>query len=35
MIVDGTLAVRRYEQRTYGAADPVDVAPVFRLAFSC
>ena len=35
LIVDGTLAVRRYEQRTYGDADPEDVAAVCRLAFSC
>jgi glutamine synthetase len=35
MIVDGTLAVRRYEQRTYGGASAEDVASVFRLAFSC
>ncbi len=34
VIVDGTLAVRRYEQRTYGSADPEQVAAAFRLAFS-
>ena len=34
-IVEATLAVRRYEQRTYGAAEPADVAQVCRLAFSC
>jgi glutamine synthetase len=35
VIVDGTLAVRRYEHRTYGDATPADAAAVFRLAFSC
>ena len=35
LIVDGTLAVRRYEQRTYADVAPEDVAAVFRLAFSC
>ena len=34
-VVDGTLAVRRYEHATYGAADPEDVAAAFRLVFSC
>lgn len=34
-ITDGVLAVRRYEQRTFGALDPSAVADVFRLAFSC
>jgi glutamine synthetase len=34
-IVDGTLAVRRYEQRTYSDADPETVAAACRLAFSC
>ena len=34
LIVDGTLAVRRYEQRTYGSAEPDEVADAFRLAFS-
>jgi glutamine synthetase len=34
-IVDAVLAVRRYEQRTYGDADPEAVAAVCRLAFSC
>jgi glutamine synthetase len=34
-IVDAVLAVRRYEQRTYGDADPDAVAAVCRLAFSC
>ncbi len=34
VIVDGTLAVRRYEQRTYGTSDPAEVASAFRLAFS-
>jgi glutamine synthetase len=34
-IVDAVLAVRRYEQRTYGDADPEVVAAVCRLAFSC
>jgi hypothetical protein len=29
------LAVRRYEQRTYGDADPEAVAAITRLAFSC
>ena len=33
-IIEGTLAVRRHEQRTYGSADPEKVAAVFRLAFS-
>jgi glutamine synthetase len=35
LIVDGTLAVRRYEQRTYGGAAPEDVTAAFRMAFSC
>ncbi len=35
LIVDGTVAVRRYEQRTYGKADTEDVADIFRQAFSC
>ena len=34
-IVEATLAVRRYEQKTYGDAEPADVAAVCRLAFSC
>ena len=34
-IVEATLAVRRYEQRTYGDASPEAVAEVCRLAFSC
>jgi glutamine synthetase len=34
MIVDGTLAVRGYEQRVYGALDPTDLTAAFRLAFS-
>jgi glutamine synthetase len=34
-IVEATLAVRRYEQRTYGDAEPADVAQVCRLAWSC
>lgn len=34
LIVDGTLAVRRYEQRTFGATEPDEVAAAFRLAFS-
>lgn len=34
LIVDGTLAVRRYEERTYGAADADAVAATFRMAFS-
>ena len=34
-IVEATLAVRRYEQRTYGDAAPEAVADVCRLAFSC
>lgn len=34
-IVEATLAVRRYEQRTYGDASPEAVADVCRLAFSC
>jgi glutamine synthetase len=35
LIVDGTLAVRRYEQRTYGDATEEDVTAAFRMAFSC
>lgn len=35
LAVDGTLAVRRHEHRTYGEASPEEVAAVFRLAFSC
>jgi len=35
LIVDGTLAVRRYEQRTYGGAAPDDLTATFRMAFSC
>jgi glutamine synthetase len=35
LIVDGTLAVRRYEQRTFSGSTPEEVAAVFRLAFSC
>ena len=35
LIVDGTLAVRRYEQRTYGGAAPDDLTAAFRMAFSC
>ncbi len=35
LIVDGTLAVRRYEQRTYGSATPEDLTAAFRMAFSC
>lgn len=35
LIVNGTLAVRRYEQRTYGAVAREDAAAVFRLAYSC
>jgi glutamine synthetase len=35
LIVDGTLAVRRYEQRTYGDAAAEDVTAAFRMAFSC
>ena len=31
----GTLAVRRYEQRTYGDAEPETSRSVCRLAFSC
>lgn len=34
-IVDAVLAVRRYEQKTYGDADPDAVAATYRLAFSC
>jgi len=34
-IVDATLAVRRYEQKTYADADPEAVAAACRLAFSC
>jgi glutamine synthetase len=34
-IVEATLAVRRYEQRTYGDASPEAVADVCRLAWSC
>jgi glutamine synthetase len=34
LIVDGTLAVRRYEQRTFGDAAPDEVAAAFRMAFS-
>jgi glutamine synthetase len=34
-IVEATLAVRRYEQRTYGDASPEAVAEVCRLAWSC
>jgi glutamine synthetase len=34
-IVEGTLAVRRYEHTTYGHADPETVAAAYRLAFSC
>lgn len=34
LIVDGTLAVRRYEQRTYESSDADEVAAAFRLAFS-
>ena len=34
-VVEATLAVRRYEQKTYGDAEPADVAEVCRLAFSC
>ena len=33
LVVDGTLAVRRHEQRTYGA-DPAAAAAALRLAFS-
>lgn len=33
LVVDGTLAVRRHEQRTYGA-DPAAAATALRLAFS-
>lgn len=33
LVVDGTLAVRRHEQRAYGA-DPVAAATALRLAFS-
>ena len=35
LIVDGILAVRRYESRTYAGAEAEDVAAAFRLAFSC
>jgi glutamine synthetase len=35
VIVDGTLSVRRYEQRTYGSAPAGEVADVLRMAFSC
>jgi hypothetical protein len=31
----GVVAVRRYEQSTYGAETPGFVADAFRLAFSC
>ncbi len=34
LIVDGTLAVRRHEQRTYGSAPPEQAAAALRLAFS-
>jgi glutamine synthetase len=34
-IIEGTLAVRRYEHRTYGDVDPEAVAAVYRLVFSC
>jgi glutamine synthetase len=34
-IVDGTLAVRRYEHTTYGDADPEAAAAAYRLVFSC
>ena len=34
LIVDGTLAVRRYEQRTYESSDADEVAAAFRQAFS-
>jgi glutamine synthetase len=34
-IVDATLAVRRYEQKTYADADPEAVTAACRLAFSC
>jgi glutamine synthetase len=34
-VVDGTLAVRRYEQRTYADAAPDAVTAACRLAFSC
>ena len=35
LIVDGILAVRRYEARTYAGAEAEDVAAAFRLAFRC
>jgi len=35
LIVDGTLAVRRYEHATFGSAAPDDLTAAFRMAFSC
>jgi glutamine synthetase len=35
LIVDGTLAVRRYEHATFAGAAPDDVTAAFRMAFSC
>jgi glutamine synthetase len=35
LIVDGTLAVRRHEQRAYSTSTPEEVGAAFRLAFSC
>jgi glutamine synthetase len=34
-ITDGVLAVRRYEQRTFGDLDAAAMAGAFRMAFSC